>query len=229
MPLNYPVNLDVPYPSIQVEAKNPGYARTMLSNIGEQNSEATAYALYLYDHTITASDPEISGAFRTVMEAERKHMELFCNAAFQLGADPRLWMVTGVAQQPMRYWNPGQISYTANTKALLQNALALERATIAKYERQVQEIKDDSIGLLLRRILLDESLHVEIFRDLLQRLEARQGGQDAGTAALPAVAVAPSLTAQQAAVPVSAAPMMQTAQTLWNAQQGLPPQAQMMV
>ena len=190
--------LDFPYPAIRVEAKNPAYARMMLSNIGEQSSEMSSYALYLYNYTITVSEPEISESFRAVMDAERKHLELFCNAAFQLGADPRLWAVTGNAAQPMRYWSPAQLTYTANTKALLQNALALERATIAKYERQTQEIRDDGLLFLLRRILLDESMHVEIFRALLADLDARAAAAapvPAAQLALPAVAAAPVQTA----------------------------------
>lgn len=176
---------DFPYPAIRVQAKNPNYARIMLCNVGDQSSEASSVALYLYDQIITAAEPEITQAFSLVRQNEEKHLELFCDVAFQLGADPRLWAVTGTASQPMRYWSPGQLAYTANTKALLQNALALERATIAKYERQTQEIKDDAILLLLRRILVDESMHVEIFRHLLADLEARSP-----TATLPAIATA---------------------------------------
>ena len=191
----------LPYPNLRVESKNPGYARTMLGNIGDQASEMSAYALYLYNQTITRAEPELAGAFRAVAETERRHLELLSDAAFQLGADPRLWAVTGNAAQPMRWWSPGLLSYTANTRAMLQNALALERATIAKYERQTQEIRDDGILLLLRRILLDESMHVEIFRSLLDALDAQTS--------------APSATTQPSAQPLAALP-----------QQVLPQQAQ---
>jgi bacterioferritin len=162
---------DFPYPAIKVQTKNPNYARIMLSNVGDQNSEASSVALYLYDQIITAGQPEISQTFAAVKQTEAKHLELFCDMAYQLGADPRLWAVSGNAAQPMRYWSPAQLSYTPNPRALLQNALALERATIAKYEHQTQEVKDDAILLLLRRILVDESMHVELFRHLLAELE----------------------------------------------------------
>ena len=170
---------NLPYPAIKVQAKNPNYARIMLCNIGDQNSEASSAALYLYDQVITSAEPEVSQAFKAVKESEEKHLELFCDLAFQLGADPRLWAVTGTPAQPMRYWSPQQLCYTSNTKALLQNALALERATIAKYERQTQEIKDDAILLLLRRILVDESMHVEVFRLLLAQQEAKTSASPA--------------------------------------------------
>jgi bacterioferritin len=168
---NYRANF--PYPTVKVQTKNPNYARIMLSNVGEQNSEASCAALYLYNQIITAAEPDITNAFALVRQAEENHLALFCDAAFQLGADPRLWSVTGTLSQPMCYWTPANLAYSANTKAILQNALALERAAISKYERQTQEIKDDAILLLLRHVLVDESLHVEIFRQLLADLEAR--------------------------------------------------------
>jgi len=205
MPQDYLASLaQLPYPAVRAEAKNPAYARIMLGNLGDQSSEASAYALYLYNHTIAAAEPALSEAFRAVMEVERKHLELLCAAAFQLGADPRLWSVTGNAAQPMRYWSPGLLGYTANSRDMLRNALALERAAIAKYEQQAREIRDDGILLLLRRILLDESMHVEIFRSLLAGLDARS--------ALPAVAALPP-----AAAPVQLVP---------SAEQILPQQAQ---
>ena len=195
-----------PYPAVRVEAKNPAYARIMLGNIGDQNSETTSYALYLYNQTITMADQEMTTAFQAVAEAERKHLELLSNAAFQLGADPRLWAVTGNAAQPMRYWSPGLLSYTANTRAMLQNALALERATIAKYERQTQEIKDDNILLLLRRILLDESMHVEIFRGLLAALDAKTAAAQASAPPQPAL---PAVAALPAAAPSAVVPTLE--------------------
>ena len=174
-----------PYPEVRVEAKNPSYARIMLGNIGDQNSETTSFALYLYNQTIT-SDTSIADAFRAAADTERKHLELISLAAFQLGADPRMWAVSGNASQPMRYWSPGLLSYTANTRVMLQNALALERAAIAKYERQIQEINDEGVRLLLRRILLDEAMHAEVFRSLLAGLEPVQAPP-----ALPPAAAAP--------------------------------------
>jgi len=194
-----------PYPAVRAEAKNPAYARIMLGNIGDQNSETTSFALYLYNQTITQAEPELTAAFQAVAEVERKHLELLSLAAFQLGADPRMWAVTGNVSQPMRYWSPGLLTYTANPRAMLQNALALERATIAKYERQTQEIRDDGVLLLLRRILLDESMHVEIFRALLAALDARAAAQALPAAqaqpVLPPVAAAPAAAQVAAAVP----------------------------
>jgi len=216
-----------PYPNLRVEAKNPAYARVMLGNIGDQSSEMSSYALYLYNQTITRAEPELTEAFRVVAEVERKHLELLSDAAFQLGADPRLWAVTGNVAQPMRYWSPGLLSYTANTRAMLQNALALERATIAKYERQTQEIRDDGILLLLRRILLDESMHVDIFRSLLAALDARtalQAPVAAPQPALPPVAAAPAAAAQPPGAASQPAVVPQPLAAL--PQQVLPQQAQ---
>ena len=232
MPQDYLASLTrFPYPAVRAEAKNPVYARVMLGNIGDQSSEMSSYALYLYNQTITAADQAMTEAFRVVAEVERRHLELMCAAAFQLGADPRLWAVTGNAAQPMRYWSPGLLSYTANNRAMLQNALALERATIAKYERQTQEIRDDGILLLLRRILLDESMHLEVFRGLLADLDARSAPAPTTQPALPSVAALPPVAAPSVAVfapgsPQEAHGVLQTPLALGGGEQTLPQQAQ---
>jgi bacterioferritin len=178
MPTNLSEYLaELPYPDIQIETKNPVYARMMLSNLGDANSETSSFALYLYDHVVTAAQPEISETFRLIMEAEARHMRMFSHAAFQLGANPRLWTVPGPLRNPQasrggmsqaaQYWSASQLHYSLDTRVLLNNALALERATIEKYESQAREIKDDALLLMLRRVLLDESMHVEMFRSLM--------------------------------------------------------------
>jgi bacterioferritin len=164
-------NADYPYPDVKPEAKNAAYAREMLANCSDSTSEMTSYALYMYDWIITQENGTLSQAFGQVKDVERKHLEIFGNLAFQLGADPRLWAAVATPQtRRMCYWNPARINYAYNQKILLQNALALERATVTKYERQTREIRDDAILLVLRRILLDEQLHVELFRSLLAEL-----------------------------------------------------------
>ncbi|MDR1464663.1 MAG: rubrerythrin family protein [Oscillospiraceae bacterium] len=160
---------DHPYPETTVAGKNPAYARAMLSNCAGRNSEMSAVALYFYDHIITERDALLSSAFRAIMKVEMVHLELFEKLALHLGADPRLWEAQTVPQPRMNYWSPARLPYATNRKLILQNALAAERAAIAIYERQQKEIQDEGVVNVLRRVLLDEQLHVELFRALLEQ------------------------------------------------------------
>jgi bacterioferritin len=157
--------MDLPYPALTVQRKNAAYARLILSNVGDVTSETTSVALYLYDSVVTMGNEDVSLAFSQVMRTEAHHLELFSRCALLLGADPRLWSAS--AQPPLQYWTPAKLPYTPVFRQLLQNALALEQATIAKYERQLLQIADPGVQALLRRVLLDETMHAELFRQLM--------------------------------------------------------------
>ncbi len=45
----------------------------------------------------------------------------------------------------------------------MRNVIDGEKAAISKYQHQISYIRDENITENLRRIILDERLHVEIF------------------------------------------------------------------
>lgn len=160
--------VDLPYPPVNADGKNPAYANAMLSNIGGSNSEMSAVSLYFYNHIVTGNRyEEFSAAFERISICEMHHLEIFSELALQLGADPRLW-----ARQNNRYvyWTPAYNRYPREIRALVGNSLEAEKAAIRKYTRQIECIKDANIVENLRRIILDEQLHIEIFEEMLRLL-----------------------------------------------------------
>ncbi len=155
-----------PYPPVQVSAQNPAYARQMLSNIGSANSEMSAISLYLYNAQVTGcAFEEISSCFYQIGMVEMHHLDIFGKLALKLGADPRLW---SWQNRQRVYWTPGFNQYPREIKALLTNAITGEKAAIRKYQSQIACIEDPDIVANLKRILLDEELHVEIFTGLYE-------------------------------------------------------------
>ena len=154
-----------PWPPVRVERPNPRYAAEMLSNIGACDSEMTAAALYFYNSTVLSdAEPEFSGIFHRISIVEMRHLEIFARLAHLLGADPRLW---SFHNDRLCYWSPACSRYPTQMTALLQNALALEQETILKYRQQAARICDACLADLLNRVILDEQLHLEIFRQML--------------------------------------------------------------
>lgn len=149
------------YPPIQVAGKNREYATAMLSNVGGSNSEMSAVSLYFYNNLITEN--EIAQAFHQISIVEMHHLKIFGKLALELGADPRLWE----RKRNMVWWTPSYNKYPTQLKVLLQNSLQGELAAIEKYERQASVIKDENIVENLHRIILDEQIHVEIFKEML--------------------------------------------------------------
>lgn len=156
---------DKPWPPIRVERQNPCYAKEILSDIGACNSEMSAISLYLYNNAIlTDSDPEYARIFQKIAIVEMHHFNVFSHLAFFLGADPRLWAPDNGS---LRYWSPSCNNYPTAGKALWENALAGEEAAISRYCCQARQIDDAYVTDLLERVLLDEQIHVRIFRRML--------------------------------------------------------------
>lgn len=154
---------DLPYPDVQAETKNPAYARVMLDNIGGANSEMSAISLYVYNHLITEDRRDISAVFHKVSIVEMHHLEIFGKLACQLGEDPRMWTHYGCKKT---YWSPGYNQYPGDLNSMIHNVIDSEKAAISKYQHQISYIRDENITENLRRIILDERLHVELFEQI---------------------------------------------------------------
>lgn len=154
---------EAPYPEIKANGKNPAYGRVMLDNLGGANSEMSAISLYIYGHLITENRRDAAAVFHKVMIVEMRHLDIFGKLAYQLGEDPRMWTHCGCK---MAYWSPGCNQYPGDFPALMLYAIDSEKAAISKYEHQISYIRDVSITDNLRRIIMDERLHVEIFEQV---------------------------------------------------------------
>lgn len=157
-----------PYPPLCVERPNPGYASEMLTNIGSCSSEMSAVSLYIYNSTIlTDRNREFAQIFHKISMVEMRHLDTFCHLSHMLGADPRLWTCSG--KRPC-YWSPACNRYPTQLDTLLKNAIQAEQDTILKYRRQAEQIQDAYVVDILQRIILDEQLHVQIFREMLDEV-----------------------------------------------------------
>lgn len=168
MNMSFPYSSELPYPPIEVKEKNPLYAAQILSNIGGENSEMSAVASYFYCNLVTHDYQNISNAFHYISIIEMKHLEIFGKISLQLGSDPRLWKKTN---RGMIYWSPNYIKYPKTLHALLTNSLQGEIAAINKYKKQCETIKNDNIVKNLERIIEDEKIHVEIFKELISNIK----------------------------------------------------------
>ena len=154
---------DMPYPPVKAEEKNPAYARVILDNVGGANSEMSAISLYVYNNLMTESNKEIADVFRRISIVEMHHLEIFGKLAQQLGEEPRLWTQHGCKKI---YWSPSYNQYPGDLRTLMRNVIDGEKAAISKYQHQISYIRDENITENLRRIILDERLHVEIFENV---------------------------------------------------------------
>lgn len=154
----------LPYPLVRIQQKSRRHAVILLDNIGGPISEMSTVAAHFHGHLLCASDAQLAHAFHAMRVVEMHHLEIFAQLARLCGADPRLW---SVQNRHMTYWTPAYITYSVDRRAILEQALILERKSIDKYERQVREIDDIFIVENLQRVIMDELVHAAYFEQML--------------------------------------------------------------
>ena len=91
-----------------------------------------------------------------------RHHELLGKAIVKLGGYPVMGGRT--------YWSGSFVNYTLDPKKFLRENITAEETAILNYERTVLSLRTESVKALIERIVLDEELHIKIFKDLLASL-----------------------------------------------------------
>ncbi|MEG0365964.1 MAG: ferritin family protein [Coprobacillus sp.] len=157
--------LDIPYPSVDSLDINIDYGHIILPNLGGLISEMNAVSLYAYNSIITEQSwPELSSAMHEISLVEMKHLNIFSKMCYRLGVDPRLW---DCQNDFLEYWSPGFNVYPRQIHTLLENSIIQENKTILMYQQQISKIDEPIIQDVLKRIILDEQLHLQIFEYFL--------------------------------------------------------------
>lgn len=157
--------LNTPYPSLKELDINQYYGQIMLSNLGGIHSEMSAVSLYIYNYVVLSKEwPELSHAMMAISIVEMHHLDIFAQMCFHLGVDPRLW---DCQNEYLEYWSPGYNIYPRQIHTMLENAIIQEQETISIYEQQILCIDEPIIQNMLRRIIEDEKLHIEILQYFL--------------------------------------------------------------
>lgn len=154
--------VDKTYPTVKVDHLNDYYASLLMDDYASYDSEYTAISQYVFGHVL-ASDPEIADTFLGVGIIEMTHLDMLADVILDLGVYPKFTGGEG------EVWNSSFVPYGHSTKERLQLAIKAEYGAIAQYRDHICKIKDKDIDDLLERIILDEELHIKIFKHLLDK------------------------------------------------------------
>lgn len=164
------VKLDIPYPEINVEEKNPYYADLLSQDYAGKISEITASLLYSYQHFVKFQEnKEFSDIIEEISIVEMKHMEILGKTIKLLGKEP-IYKTCEAMRGDCVMWDAKNINYDTNLKEMLRIDIASENATIKNYEEHKKIIEDKYIKEILSRIIIDEKRHLEIFQMLYEKL-----------------------------------------------------------
>lgn len=150
---------DLPYPKIEVE-QNVAESKLLMPVYGGSASELTAVLTYSFQRYVSPKYPEITTALKGIAITEMHHHELLGETIYALGGYP----VMGARA----YWNGSLVNYTLDPRKYLRQNIVAEETAILNYERTILNLTTDSVKMLLERIILDEEVHIKIFKELLK-------------------------------------------------------------
>lgn len=149
---------DLPYPEIEVK-QNLAQSKLLMPSYAGTGGELTAILTYCFQSYITPKRPDIVRALEGIAKCEMHHHELLGETIYKLGGYPIMGART--------YWNGSMANYTLDPKKYLAQNISAEESAIQGYERTILSLDDECVKMLLERIILDEEIHIKIFKDLL--------------------------------------------------------------
>ena len=157
--------IDKPYPKVQVERKSDELASILSHLYASEEGELTAIHQYSYQSFITLDDG-INKILESISIVEMHHLELLGKTIYLLGKDPIFgeWNKKNIC-----YWNSDYVYYDTDLKTMLEIDIEKEKKAISNYQMVLQVIEDEFVKKLIKRILEDEYLHLEIFMKLRQK------------------------------------------------------------
>ena len=124
-------------------------------------SEVTSSMQYIYQSWVLSLQNEaLSEMLRGIAIVEMRHLDILGRLIAQLGGNPGY----AVLQQgrPVS-WSGSMVSYAQQPDRMLEGNILLEQHAVDTYTQQIAHIKDPYVVDVLKRILLDEQLHLEMF------------------------------------------------------------------
>lgn len=157
-----------PYPLPEKLPRNIRWARMLLCSYSGRESEMTAVNQYVYHHVMAEGDlPDISESLRHIAIVEMHHLELLAKAISLLGLRPSYAYYQGTRKVR---WNAGFVQYGRNLREMLELDIAAEYRAIECYEQAIRCIPEEQLQALLRRIVEDERLHIQVLTGLRDSL-----------------------------------------------------------
>jgi len=153
-----------PYPEIKVTAPNKYYAKIIMDDYAGRISEFSAISQYLYHKfSMSSQYSELAEIIGNISIVEMHHMEMLAEMIQLLGYEP---LFQNSANIP---WNAKYVYYGKDVCDQLRGDLKSEVEAIHIYEQNIKVIKDPYIQDVLKRIILDEKVHVKIFEEQIEK------------------------------------------------------------
>ena len=159
---------DLPYPQVEVAAPNKQYLSMIRDLYAGELSEMTFCAQFSYQQILQEGRcEEAEHVFGQIAASDMKHLKLLGLIIRELGGDPRFRCFKSA--RGMNYWSGSYLSYSMTVKKMLLDDIQSKKTGIAAYQKTLDVICDEGISAVLKRILMDEQIHLAVLCDLYER------------------------------------------------------------
>lgn len=160
---------NLPYPSLDGITKDECTLRMLSPAYAGAKGELTAVLQYIYQSMLFDkwSNAEYADTLEKIAISEMRHIDLLGGAIARLGALP---VYASSLPCAAGYYSAYDINYTHTPQTMILADIRAESMAIEEYKKIISCIDNEQIVALVERIILDEELHLKIFRDLYCKL-----------------------------------------------------------
>lgn len=156
--------INKPYPAINIDKPNIRYVNIILPSYSGMVSEYSAISQYVY-HSFRLQESffKVADALEGISIVEMHHLKILAQLLIKLGGNPKFYIAK---KDKCYYWNSKFVNYGCSLKEMLTYDIKSEETAIKNYNKIISEIPDKNIQKIIKRIIEDEELHLEIFKKL---------------------------------------------------------------
>lgn len=164
-----PLQVDLPYPSLTGLGEDFYNARILNPAYADVHSELGAILQYIY-HSFNFDHigmDEYAAVLESISINEMHHFDLLGTALISMGVNP---VFTANPPSKTNFYNTSRISYSTAPQTMILDDIAGEMKAIEEYECMLKKLTNETVATLIRRILLDEELHLKTLKELYEKL-----------------------------------------------------------
>jgi len=161
-----PFQAPLPYPEVGVEESNPHYANILMKDYAGSGSELTAITQYLYHNLTESQNTDMSRTFMGIAKVEMMHLHMLGEIIVLLGGKPVF-----TSGYPGQFWTGRAVTYSHALSDKLADNLKGEQRAIRQYEQHIAMIDDSYVKAVLKRIILDEEVHMKLLQQAMNRYD----------------------------------------------------------
>lgn len=161
-----PLICDLPYPSVETLQKDVRSGQIISFAYATLRGELTATLQYTYHHFYMGeTDKDDAETLMRIAIAEMKHIDILGEAMLRLGVSPKYVQCPNT----QTFYNTSTVSQSTTPAKMLMDDIQGEMNAIADYQKMLFILKNEQVAAIIQRIILDEQLHLETLKTMLQK------------------------------------------------------------